>query len=331
MLRRIKLITKPTINSVFPVWLQYRQGDKRNILLFANRRAGSTHLAGLFACEPGMRYVDDPFDLTDFDIHRLQVKEAHLPHVPYSQFISLSDSEADQVDRYMRRLLNGGLPEVQTYWPPKNRTILKIANAATLIDWCAERFEVFTIFLVRHPIPQALSVLRNKWMIQAEAYLSNPVFSSKYLSAVQRQAGRMIMEKGTSLEKAVLNWVLENLYALKHATKIDLTLTYEELVLYPAKAMNLFAETVGLENFAGMLQRISTPSMSSQFSDSETIKAIKRNEKEFLINKWSSKVDKTEKDRIGEILNTFEITEYNSDGFMPSERMCHFGGHTSDK
>ena len=286
-------------------------------------------MAELIAREPGMRYVDDPFNLTDFDMHIRQVREAHLPHVPYSQFISLSDSEADQVDRYTRHLLNGVLPELGTYRPPKNRTIIKILNASTLVDWFAGRSDVSTIYLVRHPIPQALSVLRNNWTFTAEAYLSDPVFSNKYLSAVQRQAGRKIMEKEAALEKAVLNWVLENLYTLKYASQIDLTLTYEELVLYPAEAINLVAETVGLTNAVKMLQRVNTPSGSSQFSDRETNQAIMRNEKEFVVGKWTSKVDKTARDRIGEILNTFEITEYNSDGLMPSERMCHFGGHTS--
>ena len=326
MQSRIKQIIKRTINSVVPVSLQYRQGGKRNILLFANRRVGSTYLAGLIACEPGMRFVDDPFDLTEFDIQRRKVLEANLPHMPYSQFISLSGSHASQVERYMRQLLSGGLPEVNTYWPPKNRTIQKLANVATLVDWLAEHFDVFTIYLIRHPIPQAISVLRNNWVIQAEAYLSDPVFSSKYLSVTQRQTGRMIMEKGTPLEKAVLNWVLENLYALKHAIKIDLTLTYEELVLYPAETINLVAETVGLANVTGMLQRVNIPSLSSQCSDRETNKAIERNNREFLLKKWISKVDKTAKNRIGEILLTFEITEYSSDEFMPSERMCHFGG-----
>jgi hypothetical protein len=229
----------------------------------------------------------------------------------------------------MSQLLIGGLPELQTYQPLKNRTILKIHNATSLLDWCAQRFGVFTIYLVRHPIPQALSVLRNNWTITANAYLSDPVFSGKYLSPQQQNTGRVTMEKGTPLEKAVLNWVLESIYALKYAARVDLTLTYEELVLYPTQTINLLAQTVGLMNVSEMLERVNTPSRTRQLSDSETNEAIKRDNKEYLVGKWVSKVDKAARDRIGDILNTFEITEYNSDGFMPCERLCHFANFTS--
>ena len=331
MLGGIGQTGKRIISALLPGSLMYRQGERPNILLFSSRRGGSTYLAGLIACEPSMRFVDQPFDMTPLGLQRNPVIEAHLPHKLLSQFISLSDSDADKVRSYMRLLLDGGLREMSPpYLLPRNRTILKIVNAIPLVDWFAEQFEVLIIYLVRHPIPQALSVVKTDWPITAQAYLENPVFSGKYLSPSQRQAGASIMQKGTHLEKAVLNWVLENLYPLKYASRIDLTLTYEELVLFPTMAIDLVARTLELENVAGMRARVDTPSRSSRFSDRETNDAIARSDRESLVGRWLSKVDNSTRDRIGGILNAFDILEYSVDGPLPNERLCHFRGFASE-
>src|SRR5512140_164395 len=81
-------------------WL-YRQGTLPNLMLFSSRRGGSTHLAEVIAAEPGMRYVDQPFDLFRPASARGLIKARYLPPKAFSQFIDLTEEEARLVERYI--------------------------------------------------------------------------------------------------------------------------------------------------------------------------------------------------------------------------------------
>jgi hypothetical protein len=327
---QIRHTAKRTASQAIPRSLAYRQGQEPNIFLFSSRRGGSTYLAGLIATERGMRMVDQPFDLSDFNRRTREIKAAHLPTVPLSQFISLSEEESETVRHYMLLLQNGGLRGLSSpAFSPKTRTILKILNASPLIDWFAENFSARIVYLVRHPIPQSLSVLKNKWRITLTAYLDHPGFSSDFLSEAQLREGRNIMETGSPLERAALNWIVENLYPLKRARQIDLLLTYEELVLSPTPAIDLVAERLNLHNVEGMYKRINVPSVSWRRSDPETNEAIRRNERQFLVSKWQAEVDDSARNRIQEILDIFDIHEYEAASPLPAKELCHFPASTT--
>jgi len=313
-------------NWALPLSLQYRQGDRRNILVFSSRRGGSTHLVQLIMCEAGMRMVDEPFNLNDFDPHRQAIKKRWLPPKPHSQFISLTEAEEALVLRYFSLLMRGGIGGLNPYSPRRTRTVFKILNAIPLIDWFKVHYDIYAIHLVRHPIPQAMSVIRNKWPITAPAYLQHPVFAETYLTTEQRKLAASLLQTGTPLEQGVLNWILENMIPLRGAKRLDLTLAYEELVLYPQKAIDMVAGLVGLNNVAKMYEQVTTPSWSRGFSERETTDAIARNDKEFVVSKWLAKLDKPTLDRIGEILTAFDVTEYRADSALPEAKLCHFRG-----
>lgn len=317
--------TKKLVDSILPDSIYYKQSSRPNILLFSSRRGGSSYLAGLISREPGMRFIDQPFDLNYYDQRGKDIRNSYLPSQESSQFISLSVSQIGKVRSYMSLLLDGSLRDMSDpYFSPRNRTILKICNASPLVDWFSEFPDVATIYLVRHPLAQALSVVRANWAMTSGAYLNNAKFAEKYLSSSQRRVGLRIAESGTHLEKAVLNWILENLYPLRHSQRIDLTLTYEELVLFPRLAISLMAERLNLRAKSRMLKRVTAPSWSRQFSDTQTNQAIRRNDRSFLVQKWIPKVDAPMKHLIHQMLEMFDIDEYSVESPMPNERIRHF-------
>ncbi len=307
-----------------PYSIRYRQGKAKNILLFANRRGGSTIMAHLLTVDPGTRIIDQPFDLFPYPgrEEKLALKRSLIPDKPASQFIHLHDQEIPQVLDYVDKLMKGYYPAFDHYVNGK-RTLLKIVYASPLMDFMAEHFPVHIVYLNRHPIPQALSVVRNQWEITAYPYLQTPEFSSQFLSDTQVQFGLKLLERGSELEKAVLNWCLENHYPLHHAKAPFLHITYEELLLNPDIIVNLLSRELEIKNRPKMFEVLGKPSVSYQFSEGSTNQAILKKDTQYLLNGWQSKVTEEQKAQVQQILDVFECSVYSAYRLLPEKAYLH--------
>ncbi|MFX0202291.1 MAG: sulfotransferase [Candidatus Hodarchaeota archaeon] len=307
-----------------PDYLSYRRGKYKNIFLLGSRRSGSTHLSRILSCDRGVRLIDQPFDLFKPHTQVGRIKAAHLPSMPNSQFITLSDGQEVLVRKYISRILEGRLKPlggIERWGFPflANRTVLKICNASPLIDWFNAQFNVSIVYLLRHPISQALSVIWNKWGITARAYINNESFVRSYLDRDKSKLAHEILSKGTYFEKAILNWCLENIVPLKHCGSEVLAITYEDLVLDPVATIKLLSNRLGLKNIRGMLRMIRVPSQPA-FSEEKTKDAIREGKREFLIGRWREQVSVKQLDYARRILETFGIFEYRIDSPLPAER-----------
>jgi len=50
-----------------------------------------------------------------------------------------------------------------------------------LMDWFTKNFDIEVIYLIRHPIPTALSILNRKWGNTAKTFLENEYFQKNFL------------------------------------------------------------------------------------------------------------------------------------------------------
>jgi hypothetical protein len=325
LLQGLSMLVKRFAYGLIPQSLLYRQGEKPNIIMLSSRRGGSTHLAELIATEHGMRLIDQPFDLHHPGTLETRIRSKFLPPMLMSQFIAMNNGEAERVRKYLHLILNGKLKHLSgPEFARKNRTLLKVVNALPLADWFAEEFPAHVVYLIRHPVSQGLSVVENHWGITTEAYLRNEFFVHTYLNQVQLNKGFEILNSGTYLEKAVLNWICENLVPMKHARFIDLFITYEELVLRPAEMISRIAASLGLTDVPAMQKRIKSPSVSVRFSSQSTLEAIRNSDNQFLLSKWKHSVSEEELDKIQELLDLFGIDEYNVRDILPNTRLLHF-------
>jgi hypothetical protein len=322
--------SKAFIARRVPEGLTYRQGRHENILVFASRRSGSTYLARLLSCGRGVRYVDQPFELFYPQTDEGAIKCASLPPMPLSQFISLNEKESARVRSYTATLLNGGLRSlgrIDRWGVPflATRTVLKITNALPLLDWFNDHCDALAVYLVRHPIPQALSVVRNEWGITAEAFLENDAFCRAYLNEDQTRLGRQILAAGSYFQQAVLNWCLENLVPLQRRRSNATVVTYEELVLFPEETIAWLAEALSLSNVKGMLSMVREP-QQAKLSEKRTRTAIRQGKRERLISRWGEVVTGEEREDAREILEAFGIFEYRVDDVLPTGKLLRFGG-----
>lgn len=321
--RKIQVLLYPYV----PNQLSYKKGKEKDIVLIASRRSGSTHVAHIISCDRGVRYVDQPFDLFKPQTRAGKIKSFYLFSAPYSQFITLSDDQEILVQEYMTLMLNGKLKhlgKIEHWRFPflANRTVLKICNASPLIDWFNSQFDVSIVYLVRHPIPQALSVMRNKWGLTSKAYIENEDFCSSYLDEDMIKISNKVTSNGTYFEKAIVNWCLENIVPLKHSKSEILKITYEELVYNPVPTINLLSEKLNLANIQGMRRAMRIPSQAA-LSEERTKAAIKQEKREYLISKWTTKVSDEHLRDARTILEAFGIFEYRVDKFIAIDELLH--------
>lgn len=311
LIKRIKFWIVLTI----PLNLRYTP-KKNNILILANRRGGSTLLQHLLSVDKKTRVVSEPFDTFPRKSKANKLKNSLLPDTFFSQFIDFDK----KVEEYLDELLSGKHLELGFYWFT-NRSLLKVLNAHPLVDYLNTRPDVKTVFFIRHPAAQSLSLVRNNWGYTAVAYLNNKNFCDSYLSKDQKKFANEILNNGDNIEKAFISWCLENLYPLKFAKSNFLLLTYEELIINTNPIINLLADKFEIKNVSKMFNVISNPSNSSHRSTTETISQIKESNKVGLIGKWNSAIDENMRQKLQNTLHVFEIDEYNMNSLSPNERL----------
>lgn len=305
---------------------------EKPIVIFATRRGGSTLLMEMIASQPGVDFVSEPLSLW-----RYHPYFNRLPHPPRGRFIFLSQEEARQVRFYFEDLLTGRIKAFNA-WNPLHptwsfrvrRLVVKLLGANTLIDWLAKGFEIEVLYLLRHPVAVALSCLRLNWGNDAEAYLRNPYFREQILGSERARFADEVLAKGSSLEKFVLEWCLENFYPLQvYKERPWLVLTYEEVISRPKQVSELICSRFGLPDPERMARMVGRPSRMTFFADSR--EAIVKRGPQAMLGRWLKRVSQEELGRIQEILDALGIRAYQAFSPHPAESLCHFGPLKSEE
>ena len=316
----------------------HRQSSQKNILLFSTRRGGSTWLGQLVCANKGIRYIGQPLTAFTSGTAANQLsskkKSRYLPTVDQFQYISLSKKAQTRLQSYAELLLKGKISlntlaeyrlSSKKYWFFTDRIFLKITDANAMIDWFAKNFDCRIIYLMRHPIPNVLSIMKNKWEITSSTYLNNESFIEKYMDNDVLTFCWRIMESNDYFLQGILNWCLENLIPLKHSKSDFLTITYEELVLSPKPVVKMFSDYLNLSQTDRMYGAIDRPSASSVFSKKSTAKAISENltikDKYLkLIANWKNFVSRDQEKKAWEILNNFGLCAYSFGSALPDKK-----------
>jgi len=303
----------------------YRLTEKP-IVIFATRRGGSTLLMEMIASQPGVDFVGEPLNLW-----RYRPYFGRLPHPPRGRFISLSEEEARQVRSYFEDLLKGRIKAFNA-WNPFHptwsfrvrRLVVKLLGANTLIDWMAKEFDIEVLYLLRHPVPVALSCLGRNWGNDAEAYLQNSYFRDQVLGPERARFADKVLAKGSPLEQFVLEWCLENLYPLSvYHERHWLVLTYEEIISRPLDISKLICSRLGLPDPERMARMVGRPSRTTFFADAR--EAIVKRGPQAMLRRWLKRVSQEELKRVQEILDVLGIRAYQAFSPHPAESLCHFG------
>ena len=312
--------------SIWYLFNRYEQGDEKNICLFSTRRGGSTFLMELIAANRGIRFCDQPFSLKS----SLSGQIRYLPIFDRSHVIFLDEDDEVMVRTYLEKIFSGAL-NVQAPWRfwrrdfdfLANRMVLKIVDAKGIIDWIDQNFSVDIVYSTRHPIPSALSVMRNQWELTASAYLRNREFVSAYLDSDQFDYAQSLLASGTLFQKHILNWCLENMIPLRLIAQRPhwLYLSYEELTLKPDETIEELAKHLHLSDIERMRKKISKPSKSTRnLSTTDARAAIREGSSGDIISSWRRELSRKDERMAFDILEQLNISIYQYGSDLPVGR-----------
>ncbi|MEL7168871.1 MAG: hypothetical protein AAGN64_05930 [Bacteroidota bacterium] len=317
---RLRMAWAVALKETIWTWSRHEPGPDKDIAIFSTRRSGSTWFMELIAANRGVRYIDQPFSLH----HPAPGHARELPLLSHSQFVELDPIERARVHSFLTRLLAGDLyvnapwePWHPTYHRRTNRSVLKIVDAKGLIDWIDEVFAPHILYSTRHPVPVALSVLRNGWPLTAQAYLRSPSFVERHLDAQTLDYCWRCLHEGTPLEQQVLNWGVENLEPLRllgdrpHWTYI----AYEDVVAEPERVTRHLADVLNLHDLDRMQAQVRRASRSTRRLKSTAHAQPDATER---LSAWRRHVSADELRRAFDVLDRLGIDLYRPDHPFPT-------------
>ena len=293
---------------------RHQQGDRPNILLFATRRGGSTFAMELIAANRGIRSLDQPLE-----IHGPSTTAAQTARVPIyrqGQITSLDESSEPQLQKLMDDIFAGRvvINAPTRFWRTgalvrSDRLVLKILDAKPIIDWFDTHLDCRIVYLTRHPIPQALSCLRNRWSLTARAYLEDHRFVETNLSAGALALAHDTVRTGSELRRFVVNWALENVVPMRLLGDRPqwVHLRYEDCVTDPTGTLDRLAAHLDLPDTARMQAVVTRPSVSSRISTSDTRSTIASGRASQVVSRWRDEVDTTDRRWCDDLMETFGI------------------------
>ena len=316
---------------LFRLLCQHRQGDKPNILLFCTRRSGSTWVLNTLSAHPGMRYVGKPFLQALRSRHRsiipsLNKAAGDTTGYDFEQFVGFPDADLPAFDAFARKLL---LAQIEVY-PTLNiksdyfhrktdRVVYQVTNAIALADRLSEQLPVQSTLLIRHPISNALSIMRAGWRDECKDFLLHEGFRDGVLTGEQVDLANKVMSEGDELARHVLDWCFKVMMPLRaiDAGRAEgwLVMTYEQTVQAPEQAVQRMADHFGLTDVDAMLAQVKRPSRT--VTDTT---AGKVDDKDYLIGRWQKQVDAPTRAKLFKIVHALGIDAYTPDSLTAKKK-----------
>jgi len=293
-------------------------GAKPDIFLISTPRSGSTWLLEAIAADSGVRPCNEPLNLR---------KNIIAEKLGVSDWSSLLDPDCLPVlERYIDALRRGGgsyafktpRPFQKGYDLITNRVVFKILfGFENRISWLKQRYQAKVVCLVRHPIPVSNSrevLPRLQSLLEAGEVLG--------LTPAQRNDAQNIFWRGDDMERAQLDWTLQNLPLQSAVDDVDLFITYEQLVLQPQVVIQSLAETLDLaseERVKASFEELSG-SVSKSSDDSLAMLQRRQSNKALLLCKWRKKIDANREAALMQIPQKLGIDLYQAGQILPSPR-----------
>ena len=292
---------------------RHSPGEEPNIFIHSMPRSGSTWLMELVLTQTGFTYYNEPLNLR---------REEVRVNLGISAWADLHKSDfRDKLGPYIEGFCSGTLrdprfnrpsPFSPFYRPVTHRIVFKIINGGEEhINWLTESFNGRVLYLIRHPIPVALS---REYSPKLDTMLDTEF--SQFFTESQVGVAKKIINGEDQFARGVLDWCLRNSVALRSRTDKWVVLTYEQLVINPEPAISHIAERFELPEPDRILKRLAVPSRSTKSSNPGTQEILRDKRdvtgKQWLVEKWKNKVSEDELATASELLDAFGLSEIYS-------------------
>lgn len=290
---------------------------KPDILLFSTPRSGSTWLMEIISSQSDIKFVNEPFHINRHktDLTKIEPNWENIFNFEnkciFKEYLADILNEKNFLGQQRLKDIFLGNYKFRT-----KRKIVKILRLKGFINYFEKYFNVQVIYLVRHPLAVSLSWLNNDYNDKVKLFLEDKEYIEKYLNNDLLVYIKNVYQKGSDIDKYVLQWSLENLPPLNFFDNNKwLIISYEELVLEPEKSLKKLYRNLNLSDYDKLFKHINKPSRTTQ--DVNTKNNIIDEEKRYLVEKWEESITKEQIRSAFEILDNFNIDIYtNSDYTM---------------
>lgn len=288
------------------------------ILISSTRRSGSTLLMEMICTQRGMWYADQPLD--PWGVHP---DRERLP--THRRGVYAPGPTSDDADRILGYLRDVGDLRTRVRGPWRvwtrefplrvRRVVIKELNAKSLLPRMVDEGGFRCVYLLRHPIACALSVIRRGWGSVLPAYLESDWFREAVLGADRARACDEVARNGSDLDRYVLEWGLDNYVPLTMERR-PFTITFEEIVTLPKPTCRAIAERLELADADRMRQRVHQPSRTSQPKASEEVRSSGPARR---AASWSNRVSEPEAGRaMAPLVDVLGLDAYAADDNVPA-------------
>lgn len=327
------------IPSIFRSTLDHylrRPNPKGDIFLFTEPRSGMTWLMEMFNTLPYTRCVQEPMTSSRIPLMQLYFS-------PARRYVDLADEELRGIVLYLRDIQqNKALRLGYNFFRGRkfrtNLNVIALARVCNLISELQVQLPCRPLILVRHPIPNSISRLRNRWHLIPrfgetgwvqfiDVFLNSESFTAENLSDAAVSKCWKIRNEGSDLERFVASWCLDLIPITRAISRNNwLLVTYEDLITQPGFVVDQISKHFGLMGTRRMLTRLFTPSQSTKkMSDPTTIQKIRSSDKrQALLSRWRNYVSEEEEERLFEILRVFGIRWYQPSSDMPTHETLQY-------
>jgi hypothetical protein len=269
--------------------------------------------------QQGFNYIDQPFC-----IHQYNPYITKYPGVFEYKLTYIDADRANIINIYLHKLLRRKfvLRSQWAFWQGNyhwiwGRYVLKILNANGVMDWFFENYQAKAqlVFLMRHPIPVALSILHKGWEHSLRTYLYNGYFVNANLTQEQTAFSLGVMQNGSGLEKYVLEWCLENLVPIRLINEGKIPVYFfEDIVTQPEVTCKKICDDLHLEVPDEMMKVISKPRRTATSNSSREILTLGP---ESRVCAWESQIGDKGRVKVQQILDCFEVKHYSANNPYP--------------
>jgi len=298
---------------------------KRPILLVSTRRSGSTLLMESIYSNDKVGYIDQPFDFWKSDV------EKGGPVNGNQKIINCQSSDNKKLlFKYLTELLSGKRKagyqwnifdnDFSTY---VDRYVIKMLNGKSIVPYIKKEINCKVLYLFRHPISVAKSVINLGWGENVSCYLEKGAYPYRVLDDESLKLCKEIISNSDKFDKLVLQWILENLPILDIIREKEcLFITYEEMVFRPYKISKWIASELNLDDPDMMYKRLKSPSKTTDILSRQEM--AKEGAKEIVSKRFSESTTKQRK-RVDYILGALDIEMYKADTPFPSKWATKYG------
>lgn len=301
----MKKYIRKIISILHPAKLIYfdqNKDYKNTILLLGSGRSGTTFLSEIINYKNDFRYIFEPFNNKKLKI---------LKNFSYRPYFNENNIEKHTI---AKKIFSG---DIQGLWVNKfnkkiftKKRLIKDIRINFLVSYIQNNFpDIRLVCMIRHPFAVIDSKIRANFNYELDSILEHKNLVSLYFQNIEKEILH-IYKKGSTFEKHMLQWCIENYVMLK---QIDFQKTYlvffENILTNPAVELEKLFKYLKIPYTKEILSKIKKPSGTTKK------KVI---DPKNIMQGWSKNISPQETKKGYEILKLFQLDKLYDKNAIPN-------------